>query len=217
MKILEHRKAIALRKRGYSVKEIAAILPIAKSTVSFLVQGVKLNKKAEARIIKRIGLGRLRAGQAKKERVRMFEEKCLEDGRILNSAIYQDVQFAKIMCAMLFWCEGNKNPRHGMYFTNSDPNLIRKFLELLRKSFKIDESKFHPCIHIHEYHDPKKQLDFWSKATNIPKEQFIRPYRKVNTAKRIREGYQGCIGIRYCSNNLARELIGIAKAFLLGV
>lgn len=217
MKIVEHRKAIALRKRGYSVKEIAKLLLVAKSSVSIWVQGVELNEKAKARLAERVGLGRLHAGEANREKVRAFEAKCFLEGQGLVRSIGDVPEFSKIMCAMLYWCEGNKSARGGAYFTNSDPKLIKKFLELLRKSFDIDESKFHPCIHLHEYHDLRKQLDFWSKVTNIPKEQFIKPYRKPNTGKRIREGYQGCIGIRYHSNNLARELMGIAKAFLLGV
>jgi orotate phosphoribosyltransferase-like protein len=44
------RKAIALRKRGYSVKEIAEKLHIAKSTSSLWVREIKLNKKAQQRL-----------------------------------------------------------------------------------------------------------------------------------------------------------------------
>lgn len=217
MKIVQHRKALTLRKRGYSVKEIATMLLVSRSTASVWVQNVKLSKKAQARILRRIGLGRLHAGQTKQRQVKNFEEKCLLEGQVLVSKVANEPQFSKIMCAMLYWCEGNKSARGGVYFTNSDPNLIKKFLELLRASFDVDESKFHPCIHLHGYHDVRKQLDFWSKITNIPKKQFIKSYRKPNTGKRIREGYQGCIGIRYHSNGLARELMGIAKAFLMGV
>src|ERR1044072_6293479 len=159
MKIIEHRKAIALRKRGYSVKEIAALLPVAKSSVSVWVRGIKLNKKAQARLTKRVGLGRLHAGEAKKEKVRIFEAQCFKEGQSLLSSAGNSPRFSKIMCAMLYWCEGNKSARGGVYFTNSDPQLIKKFLELLRESFDIDESKFHPCIHLHEYHNARKQLD----------------------------------------------------------
>jgi hypothetical protein len=101
-----------------------------------------------------------------------------------------------------------------MAFTNSDPKLVKTFLKLLRNSFTLDEKRFHPCIHIHSYHSPKVQLDFWSKVTDIDKQQFIKPYRKANSGKRIREGCQGCIDVRYSSSDLARRLLAIAKAFL---
>jgi hypothetical protein len=78
----------------------------------------------------------------------------------------------------------------------------------------VNESKFHPCVHLHEYHSLEMQLDFWSKVTNIDKRQFIRPYIKGHTAKRKREGYQGCISIRYYDADLARRLTATAKAYL---
>jgi len=67
---------------------------------------------------------------------------------------------------------------------------------------------------LHSYHNPKKQLDFWSKITDINKKQFIKPYEKPNVGKRIHKNYQGCIAIKYHSNDLARRLNSIAKAFL---
>jgi len=81
-------------------------------------------------------------------------------------------------------------------------------------SFTLDESKFHPCIHLYSYHSPEKQLDFWSKVTDIDKQQFIKPYLKPNTGKRIHENYQGCISLRYFNNDLARQRMAVAKAYL---
>lgn len=57
-------------------------------------------------------------------------------------------------------------------------------------------------------------LDFWSKVTKINKKQFIKPYRKLNSGKRIHPNYQGCISIKYHSNDLARRIMATAKAFL---
>jgi hypothetical protein len=115
---------------------------------------------------------------------------------------------------MIYWCEGGKNAKYGVAFTNSDPKLVRTFLTLLRENFNLDERKFHPGIHLHSYHSPGTQLDFWSKVTDIDKQQFIKPYLKPNTGKRIRKNYQGCISLRYASNDLARQLMAIAKAYL---
>ena len=138
-----------------------------------------------------------------------------------EASYFQEAQIAlannpdhrKIMCAMLYWCEGNKSPGT-VVFTNSDHKLVKTFLKLLRESFILDEKKFHPCVHIHEYHSASRQLDFWSKTTNINKQQFTKPYRKPNTGKRIREGYQGCLSLRYHDSDLARRLLATAKAFL---
>jgi hypothetical protein len=79
---------------------------------------------------------------------------------------------------------------------------------------ELDESKFHPCIHIHTYHSAEAQLDFWSKITTINIRQFIKPFEKAHTGKRTREGYQGCISIYYHSADTARRLLALGKAML---
>jgi hypothetical protein len=66
---------------------------------------------------------------------------------------------------------------------------------------------------LHGYHDLETQLDFWSKVTNIKRAQFIKPYQKPNSGKRIREGYQGCASLYYHSNDMARQLLMTARAF----
>ncbi|MDP3697179.1 MAG: hypothetical protein Q8R55_04075 [Candidatus Taylorbacteria bacterium] len=142
------------------------------------------------------------------------EKNYLESAISEIAQIKIDKKLSRLLCAAIYWCEGTKSPKAGVCFTNSDPKLVRKFLFLLRNSFELDEKKFRPCIHLHSYHNPQKQLAFWSKMTNINKRQFIKPYLKLNTGKRIRDNYQGCISVRYHSNDLARRLIAIAKGFL---
>ncbi|MBI4812147.1 hypothetical protein HY798_01690 [Candidatus Falkowbacteria bacterium] len=119
----------------------------------------------------------------------------------------------KIYCALLYYCEGAKS---GYYFqfTNSDPELVKVFLSLLRSSFSIDESKFRISLHLHSYHSARKQIGFWSEITQIPKRKFIKPYRKINSGKRMKADYQGCVNIKYYDTKLAREILGIGKAFI---
>jgi hypothetical protein len=125
-----------------------------------------------------------------------------------------DSTTSKAICSLLYWCEGNSSRYGKVSFTNSDPRLVKTFLHFLRNSFEIDESKFRPCVHLHQYHNPKRQLGFWSKTTGIPKKQFIKPYLKPNTGKRIRDNYPGCINIKYHSTDTARQLLMTAEAFL---
>lgn len=148
-----------------------------------------------------------------KKHHRVVDGRCGNGWRGWAAIIYSNKTWT-IICAMIYWCEGGKNAKYSVAFTNSDPKLVRTFLKLLRECFVLDESKFHPCIHLHSYHLPEKQLDFWSKVTDINKQQFIKPYLKPNTGKRIHENYQGCISLRYFNNDLAQQLVAIAKAYL---
>jgi len=110
-------------------------------------------------------------------------------------------------------CEGRKNYFNGVAFTNSDPKLVTLFLKLLREGFEIDERKFRVCVHLHGYHNASNQIAFWSRITKIPREQFIKPYLKPNTANRIRQDYQGCVSVRYHSNDLVKMLLAFSESF----
>lgn len=211
MKLAQRHRAIALRSKGQSLNEISRYLKVAKSSVSLWVGDVPLTKIAKKKLLEKIKIGQFIAAENKKAKTRALEQKYMEDAK---SEIIHNPNHEKIICAIMYRCEGTKNPRNGLTFTNSDPLLVSKFLELLRKSFDVDENKFRPCIHLHSYHSPAKQLDFWSKITKINKKQFIRPYFKVNSGKRIRSNYPGCISVKYHSNDLARRVMATAKAFL---
>ncbi len=211
MKKEERIKAIELREKGCSLKEISNNLRVSKSTASLWVRDIKLSDAAKKILISKIDIGRYISAENRKNRTLATENKYLEEARE-ELATRRDPD--KITCAMMFWCEGTKSPKNGMTFTNSDPKLVKKFLYLLRKSYNIDETKLHPCIHLHSYHSPKKQLDFWSKVTDIKKSQFIEPYMKANTGKQIHKNYEGCISVKYHSNDLARRMISFAMAYL---
>jgi hypothetical protein len=142
-------------------------------------------------------LGRVNSAKIRRARVERFEKilKTRTEEPIKTTPISKNYQ--KIICASLFWCEGGKNTKAGIQFTNSDPLLIKAFISLLRSSFKIKEEKFRISLHLHEYHNTERQIKFWSKITNIPANQFIKPYKKPNTKKRIKENYPGCVNLRY--------------------
>src|SRR3989344_5087334 len=190
-KIEEKLRAISLRKQGYSVNEITSKLGIAKSSISVWVRNVELSQRARERLLKKISAGRLYAAEIKIDRT-----------------------LCKILCSLLYWCEGAKNPLSGVSFINSDPNLISTFLYLLRNGFELDESKFRVCVHLHGYHNIKKQIRYWSKITNISEKKFIKPFMKENAGKRIKKNYPGCAALRYHSNDIARQLLMTAEVFL---
>ena len=54
-------KALELRRKGYSVKEIADELKIAKSTSSFWIRNILLNERAKQRLKKQRLIGYYKA------------------------------------------------------------------------------------------------------------------------------------------------------------
>lgn len=209
------KKAKVLRARGYSIREISEKLGVSKGSVSPWVRGVKLTKSAQNRISRLRERGRVKASKThrnlKKGRLIESKNRALE----INKKAKWSKQTSKILCAMIYWCEGAKADS-SVAFTNSDPDLIKKFLELFRESFDLDEEKFSVCVHMHEYHNVNKQIKFWSEITGIPKSQFMRPYQKKNGKVRIRKNYQGCVSISYYSAKVAQDLLALARSYLKG-
>lgn len=215
IKTQEKKRAITLRTKGHSFREISEILNISKSTASLWTRDVKLSKQASRRIEDLSVRGREKAANTN------WQKRVIEDEEILRKVenYFADKKFSRfdlrIACALLYWCEGSKHRRvSSVSFMNSDPEMIRYFLYTLRRSFNLDEKKFRGLIHLHEYHDPQKQLDFWSKITKIPKKQFNNPYLKSHTGKNKRSNYPGCLSIRYYNNKIYKELIFIVATLL---
>jgi transcriptional regulator with XRE-family HTH domain len=198
-------KAITRRRQGYSLQEIADECNITKSTASLWLRNIQLDSNAKQRLASRVLVGQAKTKETKnKKRKQLFEKYLLEAKNEIDT-IHFNTSIIRLSCALLFWCEGSKNTIQ-VKFTNSDPEMVKYYLQLLRKGFSIDESKLRALVHLHEYHNEQKQIDFWSKVTRIPKNQFYRSYKKPHTHKRVKENYPGCICVTYFDANLAKKL-----------
>lgn len=207
-------QAKKLREKGYSLKEISEKLFISKSTASVWLRDIKLSKDALIKLKKRNLLGRIKSSNTKRIKRQRIDDSLKKEAFQFLKATNINKNHLKLFCALLFECEGSKDLRGGIYFSNSDPMMIKTFLTLLRSSFKIEEEKFRISLHLHNYHSILNQINFWSKVTDIPKSQFTKPYQKPNTGKRIKDNYQGCVSIRYYDSKLARKLSSISKIIL---
>ena len=214
MKIEEYHLAIELRKKGYSFTEISNELHISKSTASVWCRNIQLSDVAQKRLRTKVTLGQMKSAENKRNRT---EQQLIDYWENANNQIANqkyDQLNPKLFCSLLYWCEGGKYDNTFVQFTNSDPLIISAFLTLLRKSFVLNEAKFRVCIHLHSYHSNVKQTEFWSKLTKIKKKQFIKPFKKENSGKRIRLNYQGCLQIRYYDTKVTRDLLMTGKALL---
>lgn len=88
--------------------------------------------------------------------------------------------------------------------------MISTFLLFLRKSFSdIDEEKFRCVLQLHDYHNEASEIDFWSKITKIPKNQFTKTYHKKHTGTISRADYHGTLGVKYYDCKVVDRLIAI--------
>ncbi len=208
---IKKKQAAFLREAGYSLRQIANILGIAKSTSSIWVRDVEIKAPAKFRLDQRSIEGRTRGALERKRRLaikyRVIEQTVKDDLAEFRSS----KTIKRLLCAFLYWGEGAKT-RKDLRFINSDPKVIEAFLILFRGSFKVNELKFRARLHIHGYHDEKKQLIFWSRITKIPLHR-ISIYRKPNSGKRIKDNYPGCISINYADSKIFTALTGYYRFF----
>jgi hypothetical protein len=214
-KVREKAAAIALRQLGNSINAIALELHVAKSSVSLWVRDIYLLDTAVAKIQASLSKGQ-RASRISKRRTTARK---LYEANVAAIKIVERVEFEKeiflLITSILYWCEGRKSKNDDtLTFSNSDPLVIRGYLNSLRNSFSIQESRFRVVMHLHEYHSEATQRSYWSSQTKIPENQFSKTFWKPHTGKNIRPGYPGCIHIKYYDVTVARAVAAAARAFL---
>lgn len=206
-------KAKELRRKGYSLGEIATKFQISKSTASLWTSKEKQTKFGLKRIVNRQDLARKKAFLTIEKKRGIVRKQIWEKSKQTLKEIRLTRPLSKLISSIFMWTEGEKGDFGRLGFTNSDPQMVCTFLSLLRRSFPLDESKLRALVHIHEYHDEKEIIKFWSEKTKISKDQFTKSYLKPHTGKRIRNNYMGSIHINYYDYKVARELASIYNMF----
>lgn len=149
-----------LRSKGYSLLEISQEVSVPKTTVFYYIKGVEiLPEYLSDWAGKRGGSRNRRLSQEKKA----FEE-ATELVRILSDK--EKILFL----SALYWAEGSKKD---FGLSNTDPNLIKVFVEGLRGVFGITDDRLRVSVRIYEDLDRERCLSFWSDVVGIPKEKFI--------------------------------------------
>lgn len=108
----------------------------------------------------------------------------------------------KLAGVMLYWAEGAKGGG-SVKFVNSDPAMIRLFLDFLRNVCCIHEERLKLLIHMYPDQDDDELRDFWSKITDVSKDNFYKSYihtGKTGTYKN--KSLYGTIAINYSDKRL---------------
>jgi transcriptional regulator with XRE-family HTH domain len=153
------RKIEALRRKGLSYNEINLKINLPKSTISKYANNVKIHPK----FIKKWA-GK-RGGSSKRKLLK--EKRALVYSRNFLSAITRKERI--LFLSALYWAEGSKKD---FGLSNTDPDLIKVFINGLRNDFEIKESDIRVSIRIYEDLNKEKCLNFWSKITGVKKENF---------------------------------------------
>lgn len=108
----------------------------------------------------------------------------------------------------LFWGEGTKKSSHSVRLCNSDPLLVKKYIEFLVKIYEIDKSKLKFQLQIYNESKLNESVMFWKKNLLIKTSQFYKTtiLKKRGAGNYINKMEHGTIIV--CFNNIKlRNLI----------
>lgn len=216
------QKAINLRKQGNTFSEINKILDykIPKSTFSGWFKNTELNSKArkilDGKISNFSALGRKAALKVKYAKRKSYFENIFNNGEgIVNLLNNKDDK--KLALVILYLAEGSKNTNGSVVFGNSNPLIIKLFLDLLRSVYDIDESKFRCTLQCRADQDISSLEIFWSKLSGIPKSQFYKARIDIRTIGMVSKKleYKGVCRLDYFSSNVYNELRAFGNLLLV--
>lgn len=215
------QKAIDLRTQGLSYSEILEQVSVAKSTLSLWLREVGLSKRQRQRLTEKKRLSALRGAQSRKNnrilRTAKIHADALEE---LPSLSVRDIWLLGIA---LYWAEGSKEKEGyagiGLSFSNSDFRMIALFILWLKQVCRVEASRIHFEIYIHEnnrYRLPEVKA-FWANTTKFPLEDFDTVYFKKDKPRTKRKNignlYYGVLRVKVgASSVLNRKVAGWVNA-----
>lgn len=169
MKIEKYKEAVNLRLEGRSLKEIATLLSVSKSSVSVWVRNIELTEEQTKKLIERnpackayTGIRKNLIGTRNAEEARSkrkFAQNLGKQEAIKNNALHQ-------AGCMLYWAEGAKS-RNSVAFSNYDPNMIKFFIKFMRDCFHVENCRFKLWVHSYKK-DFELDEKFWLNLCELP-------------------------------------------------
>lgn len=212
-------RALELRRKGYSVKEIAASLNVSKGSVSVWCEDVILTARQSLKLKEKQifsgSVGRQIGAKKNKEKrlcaIEGHRNKGLKDiGALSNRDLF-------LLGIGLYWGEGVKS-RSGMTaLVNSDPYVIKLGKLWLEQCLSVTTDSFSPYIYISETHQKRQGeiLRFWSDEIGIKNEKFKIIILKSKPKKfyENHNEYYGVLSLRVVkSTDLKYRILGLIEA-----
>jgi hypothetical protein len=203
-KTVEQVRSRELRADGWTVPEIADHLGVARSSVSLWVRDVPYVPR------------RPRPPRSTPNRLQLAKRAEIEQLKAWGVAQVGEVTDRDLLIAgaMLYAAEGAK--RDGaVAVANTDPRMLRLFVQWLRRFFEIDEARLRVHLYLHDGLDLEAANSFWADTLGIPVAQFTKPYRAVaDPSRRAAKHPMGCPSVGYRCSKTHRAIMGLVDALL---
>ena len=161
--IRRHDRQIAtqLRTRGQSYGEIRRAIGVPKSTLSYWFRNLRLSSYALKILKPKQRSGLIALAEFNRLRTISIKEENTSIATRLESMVGElSIRDLTLIGAALYWGEGYKNFKEGMYehinFANSDPDMIRIFMMFLEKALCINKKGLKAHIFLYPQMNNKK-------------------------------------------------------------
>ncbi|MFA6992592.1 MAG: hypothetical protein WC269_04945 [Candidatus Gracilibacteria bacterium] len=170
----DKENALELRKLGKSYLDIEKQLGVPKSTLSDWFRGQSWSKEISAKLLEKAKpfhrariqeLNKIR-GEHLKKLYEQADKEAIEEFELLK---YHPLFVAGLM---IYWGEGNKVSKSRCWIANTEPLMIKLFLQFLRNICGFNNSRIKAWILIYPDLDEKLCKSFWIGKTSLPVESF---------------------------------------------
>jgi predicted transcriptional regulator len=214
MKTAEREEARKLRREeGRSVKELAALLGVARSSISLWVRDIELTEEQYMALRRRMG-GRIDGSRV--NTVRALERRRHEQASGREVARRRDVTHAA--GCMLYWAEGSRD-RNAIKFTNSDPAMVCFFLSFLRQCLGVSDEKVAVTCNLFADHlERQREIeDFWLGVLELPRSSLrkstVNRYSKYSQKKRRNKLPYGTCRLSVYDTRLTQHIYGAIQEY----
>lgn len=192
-------KAQKLRQQGISIKEIAKIVSISRSTASVWCREIVLSEK-QRKILKQ---KQTEAGSKGRSIGTTLNKKQKEDSLLdatsKSKKLITHISKKELLliATALYWAEGSKSKKTtGFQFINSDPQMIlcmKKFL--LEHNIKKEDITYSLQINMVHKSRITQVLNFWENLLQLENGQIKGPYFVNTQSKKIYNNHDTYYGI----------------------
>lgn len=206
--------AFRLRKLGKSYREIVQEIRMSKGTISLWFKDVDWSKDIQAQLAKRardISTARLIVlNTARKKKLQQLYRKAEEEAAQEFAKFRNDPLF--IAGIFTYWGEGDKRDKNSLRLCNTDPIMIKIYVEFLQKICNVPPERICPWLLL--YPDLNEHIckKFWIKNAGLASCSFKKSIFIEGRHKRNRLTYGVC-NISVHDSYLKAKLLRWIKLF----
>lgn len=207
----DREQALALRLNGNSYSQIKAALGVSKGTLSYWLRDYPLseNRIRELRDHSAQRIERYRMTIRKKKEIRYARIMEEQKARIFPLTD-RDLFIAGFF---IYWGEGSKQENYRIAISNTDPSMLRFFMQWLLKFCKIKPVQIKIALQIYSDMDEEEEVQYWMNELGLQRSNFKKSYIKQSTSTRINHkgsfGHGTCKMIVYGRDIFERSILGL--------